>query len=238
MKEALYDCHDHHDDHTHHSITDEIICHLPYAIFAASLGLILVSILSMLGGMQAPHDHTMEHDECTLDILFHSFHFLHLVFAATGALLTFSRYSRNLIKGFIVALVSSFFFCTLSDIILPYGAARLFGVSMELHLCFLTEWHNVIPFLLVGLINGLIMSQHPSSAKAFHSLVAHFSHILVSCLASLFYMIGQGFYDWHQQMGLVFVLLILVVVVPCTLADIIIPVFFARTRKMHEKHSA
>ena len=80
------------------------------------------------------------------------------------------------------------------------------------------------------------MSRHSSSDKVFHSIVTHFSHILISCLASLFYLISEGFYAWQDQMGLLFVLLIVVVVVPCTLADIIIPFTFARSRSFNEKH--
>lgn len=215
------------------SLWEEIICHLPYAIFSAAFGLILISLMSFYGTI----GHQYNHNDCSnLDVLFHSFHFLHLVFAATGALVTFSRFSQNILKGFLVALLSALFFCSLSDIILPYFAGCLVGIDMHFHICLVSEIQNVLPFLFVGLINGLVMSQHSSSIKGFYSVMSHFGHILVSSLASLFYLIGQGFDQWQEQMGIVFILLILVVVVPCTLADVIVPVIFARNQKNQTRH--
>ena len=34
-------------------------------------------------------------------ILFHSFHFMHIVFAATGTMITYLRYSKKLLFGFL-----------------------------------------------------------------------------------------------------------------------------------------
>ncbi len=221
-----------HIDHDH-SLIGELICHLPYAIFSVALGLIVLSFLSFWG-----MDNGGAVNKKGLHMLFHSFHFLHIIFAATGSLVTFSRFSNNMIKGFVVALFSALFFCTLSDIILPYLAGRLLGVSMHLHLCLFSELHNIIPFLAVGLLNGLIMSKHSQGNKGMYSVGSHFAHILTSSLASLFYLVSEGFANWSGQMGLLFLLLILAVVIPCTFADVIVPVLCARSRKDDEKYQA
>jgi hypothetical protein len=221
-----------HTDHGH-SLMGELICHLPYAIFSVALGLIALSFLSFFGlnnGSIA--------NKKGLHMLFHSFHFLHIIFATTGSLITFSRFSQNLLKGFVVALCSALFFCTLSDIILPYLAGRLLGVSMHLHLCLFSELHNIVPFLAVGLLNGLVMSKHSQAKKGIYSIGSHFAHILTSSLASLFYLVSEGFVNWSAQMGLVFLLLILAVLIPCTFADVIVPVLFAQPKKRDKKYQA
>lgn len=224
-------CHTH--DHDSSSLMAELICHLPYAIFSVAIGLIVLSFLSFGSGIASSKANTKG-----LHALFHSFHFLHIIFATTGSLVTFSRFSKNLFKGFVVAVVSALFFCTLSDVILPYLAGRMFGVSMHFHICLISEMHNIIPFLLVGLLNGLIMSHHTTVNKTVYSVASHFGHILTSSLASLFYLVGEGFVQWNIHMGMIFLLLIIAVVIPCTFADVIVPVFFAQRGKMNEKHQA
>lgn len=228
--------HEHHNGH----ILSELIHHLPYAVFSLALGLIILSILDVFGlnGHAAEHAHSHTHTMQGAHLLFHSFHFLHIIFAMTGCLVTFSRYSHNIIKGTVVAIISSLFFCTLSDVILPYLAGTVLGVHMHFHICLISELHNVIPFYLIGLINGLIMSKHDSAIKNMYSLGSHFVHILISSLASLFYLISEGFSNWYPQMGLLFLFLIIAVVIPCTCADVIVPIFFARPRKNNEKYQA
>jgi hypothetical protein len=100
-----------------------------------------------------------------------------------------------------------------------------------MHFCFISEIHNVVPFLFVGLLNGLVMSNHKSSVKGYHSVGSHFGHILISSLASLFYLIAHGLSDWYPKMGFLFIFLIIAVVVPCTMADVIVPIWFAKRSK-------
>ncbi|MEX0939821.1 MAG: hypothetical protein WDZ41_00500 [Candidatus Babeliales bacterium] len=227
MNKENNNCHGHSHDHSA-SLIEELICHLPYAIFSVAVGLIILSFMTVFGLSNVDQNHS----HCGgLHALFHSFHFLHIVFATSGSIVMFSRFSNNIVKGFVVSLASALFFCTLSDIILPYLAGRILGVSMHFHICLVSEINNVIPFLGIGLLNGLVMSKHKSSVKGFFSILIHFSHILTSSLASLFYIIAEGYTNWYQNMGLLFILLVIAVVIPCTFADVIVPVFFARSRK-------
>lgn len=219
-------CEEHVTDHGH-TLSDELICHFPYAVFSVAICLAVLSFLSFL---------TMSNSntEAITDgahLLFHSFHFMHIVFAATGTLITFFRFSKNVWKGLLVGLGSSVIFCTLSDAVLPYIGGRMLGVDMHFHLCFLSELDKVIPFLVVGLINGFVMSRHHSSKQSFYSVSSHFIHILISSFASMFYLVDQGFVDWWDHIGYVFLFLIFAVVVPCTLSDVVVPMAFARTDK-------
>lgn len=211
--------------HQGHDVTmmQEIMHHLPYAIFSVAFGLIILSFVDFF--MPQMSEAQMEDK---LDILFHSFHFLHIIFAVTGSFIAFSRYSKKLLYGTVVSILTALVFCTLSDVILPYLGGMLLGVHMHIHFCFISEVHNVIPFLLVGLLNGVVMSNHTSTVKGFYSVSAHFSHIFISSLASLFYLIGHGLTDWYPKMGFLFIFLIIAVVVPCTMADVIVPIWFAK----------
>lgn len=250
--------HDHHDGHTHgnqgshgshnddsngdqahshehgHTIYGELVCHLPYAIFASAFALAILSFISV--------GHTDVKRLCiTAHGLFHSFHFMHIVFASTGTLITFFRFTPRTpgsffggvskTKALLVGIVSPMVFCTLSDAIIPYFSGMMMGVRMDFHLCFLTEWRNIIPFLVVGLVNGLILSGHHEGRRAVYSLFSHSVHILVSALASLFYLVAYGCTDWLDSIGMVFLFLIIAVVVPCSLSDIVVPMILAQNNK-------
>jgi len=208
------------------SLSDELMIHFPYAVFSIALSIAGVALLDYcsFGAKEAivkAGAHT----------LFHTFHFMHVVFAATGALLTFFRFSKNILRGIIIGGASTVFFCVLSDVFLPYIAGMMLGVKMDLHVCFVSELFNVLPFLIIGMLNGWVLAQHKDGMQTYYSLWSHFAHIFVSSVASLLYMVSFGFKDWHQHMGVIFIMLIGAVVIPCTLSDVVIPLFFAKERK-------
>jgi hypothetical protein len=221
--------HDHHQekDHSllehHHTIWDELICHLPIAIFSVAFGMIILSMLTFLNNTQSNGDGA--------HLLFHNFHFLHLLFAATGTVLTFRRYSKKILIGIVIGFLVPTIFCTLSDAVLPYFAGKLLGVDMHFHWCFLKHFKIVLPFVLIGMINGWFMSGHSINKQLFYSRGFHFLHIFVSSMASLLYLVSFGFYNWWKDMGTIFIFLILAVLIPCTLSDIIIPILFAKIKK-------
>lgn len=219
-------------DHDHFpTLSHELIVHLPYAIFSVAFAFAVLSFAS---------SYSLNGNDCQAcygaTVLFHCFHCMHLVFAATGTILTFLRFSTNTLKGLLIGICSPIIFCMTSDAILPYMAGRLFGVPMKLHLCFVTDVWNVIPFLLVGIINGFVMSRHRGSVLSMYSIFSHMLHILVSSLASTFYLVSYGFSDWYCYIGIVFVFMILAVVVPCTLSDLVVPILFAKANNEHKDY--
>jgi hypothetical protein len=232
----MHDEHSHKHDHSHghdhnhglleHSIIDELICHLPYAIYSVAFSLIALSMYSVFSMNMDP---AIAKKGCKA--LFHSFHFMHIVFAATGTVVTFCRFSKNYVRALIVGIISPTFFCILSDAVLPYIGGTILGVHMHFHACFLTEPQRVIPFLIVGIINGFVMSRHHENKQGGYSLSSHATHIFISSLASTFYLMAHGFTNWYTAIGNVFVLLIIAVVVPCTLADVVVPMTMARLGK-------
>lgn len=214
-------------DHACGNVREEVIAHFPYAVFSVALGLIGAALLDCLSsGAKQPE--VVKH---SMHTLFHTFHFMHIVFAATGGMLTYFRYSKNILKGILTCSVSTIVFCMLSDILLPYTMGTLFGVPMKLHICFVSEFYNVIPFLLIGTFNGWILAQHEKHLHNFYSLWSHFTHIFVSASAAIIYTISHGFTNWASHMGMIFLLLVIAVVIPCTLSDVVIPLFFAKDNK-------
>ena len=218
-----HEAHGHHD----HSLKEELVTHLPYAIFSVAFGLILLTLLSYFSLSNT--DAKMFKKGYMM--LFHSFHFLHVLFASTGTVLTFLRFSSNRLKAVVVGVISPVIFCILSDIFLPYIGGMILGQTMSLHICFVNEWVNVVPFLIVGMLNGFLLASHFSEFGRIFSVGSHFAHILISSLASLFYMVSHGFNNWQPQMGLVFIVLILAVLLPCTLSDVVVPMYFAGAKK-------
>lgn len=198
----------------HHTVWAEILCHLPYAIFSVAISMVCLTFMTHVDPGR----------------LFHNFHFLHLLFASTGTVLIFRKYSKNILLGLLVGFLVPALFCTFSDAVLPYLGGQCVGLDMHFHWCFLSHLDTVLPFLIGGMINGWVMSGHPSSRQLFYSLGFHFVHIFISSMASILYLVSFGFHDWWNQMGFVFIFLILAVLIPCTLSDIVVPILFAKIR--------
>jgi hypothetical protein len=225
--------HDHkHSDKLHgHGLYGELMCHLPQAVFSVALALIVLSFVTYFSAGLMPKVACK-----SAHMLFHSFHFMHIVFAATGTVVTFSRFSRNIFKTILIGILCPAVFCTLSDVIIPYLAGRLMGVDMHFHICFLTELTNIVPFMIVGIINGIAMSKHSEESQESYATFSHGVHIFISSLASTFYLVSHGFINWYLQIGMVFVFLVVAVVVPCTLSDVVVPIAFAKAGKKNEKY--
>jgi len=216
----------------------ELMHHLPYGTLSVACALMLLSMISVFS---LPFLSTLSHQyaccdsiehvsglESGMNILFHSFHFIHILFAASGTMVTFYRYSKNIMAGIFIGIVSSVIFCTMSDILLPYAAGKLLGVDMELHICFYSELINIIPFLIVGVINGVIIPRGKEEHADHHSVSLHFFHTFISAMAAIFYVVGHGLEHYHEYFGIFFILMLIAVVIPCTLSDVVMPILWAR----------
>lgn len=219
---------------------DELQHHLPIATMSVAMAIMIISFINVffengivactVADVHSVAEHV--HDACEhnsgMDVLFHSFHFIHILFATSGTMLTFYRYSNSKFLGLVIGTISALVFCTFSDILLPYTAGSLLGVNMELHICFSSELSNVLPFLFIGLLNGIIMSKSEKFLTEENSLFLHFWHTFISALASIFYALGHGLPNYYDHFGLFFLLMIVAVVLPCTLSDVVAPILFAR----------
>jgi len=208
------------------ALRDELICHWPYAVLATTVSLAILSFVthSTVPGCSA------EPCKAGLLSLFHSFHFMHIMFSSMATVITYLRFSTSLVRTIIVGALAPMFFCVLSDAVLPYIGGTLLGVDMHFHICFLHEFKNVAPFLIAGIISGFVMKLHHSDRLNWFSLMSHTAHIFISALASMFYLVAHGFFDWASHIGSVFVLLVVCVVLPCTMSDVVVPMILASRR--------
>ena len=216
------------------NIIGEIKHHLPYSIFAVALCLISISLLDYFSFVH----HSAASRHTGLKTLFHCFHFLHLVFASTGAIITFLRFSKNIPKAIIVGTVSPLCFCVLSDTILPSIANFIINGNAHFHFCLYSEPQNVLPFLIAGLLNGFAIGYFESPHQHSYSFESHSIHIFISAMASTFFLIMNGFENWYPNMGLIFVFLVVAVALPCTLSDLVIPMIFAKKVAMKNENNS
>ena len=216
--------HHHHGDTEHeHSILGELLCHLPYAIYSVAFAIGILSFITYFS-----MGDSVEIVCKKSKVLFHSFHFMHILFAATGTLITFFRFSRNNTRAILLGIFSPIIFCTLSDSVLPYIGGLMLGVNMKFHICFHKELMNVIPFLVIGILNGFLLSRHEGERQWLYAITSHAVHIFISSLAAIFYLVSHGCTDWYKIIGGVFVFLIFSVVAPCTFSDVVVPMLVAK----------
>lgn len=217
-KKEILSCHMH--DHCHGSFKAEILAHFPYAVLAVAFTLITAGVFYSMDffAVKVKNDHG----------LFHIFHYLHLLFAGTGTVLTFRRFSKSFFGVFVAGLFIPAFFCTASDAILPYLGGLTLGLKMKFHWCFISHLNMVLPFLFTGIANGWALSLYASKEHLAYSTRFHFLHIFASAMASLLYLQSFGFSDWISNIGITFLFLIFVVLIPCSLSDIVLPLWFTK----------
>lgn len=215
-----------HDAHAH-SLWEELVCHLPYATFSVALSMLMLTFfyfISCCGTLQESLIRNGYH------VLFHAFHYVHIVCAIVGTYISCARYSDDRLRCFLVAAISPALFCTISDALLPALAGAILGLSVDVHICFfsLPDLLNLLPFMIVGLITGYSIAYHSKDELMRYSLQSHFVHIFISSLASSFYITSYVLDGWVSVMGMLFFFLVLAVVVPCTFSDVVVPMYTAR----------
>ena len=233
--------HPHHHSAHETSLFAELACHLPFAAFSVALCFIVIACLQFFVSAMGQQWAVIKP---AYKALFHVLHYLHIMFAVAGTLVSYCRFSGRLAGGFGLALISPAFFCTLSDVALPSLASNILGVSIKMHVCFF-HWHdfiNLLPFMVMGLVSGMALARHYTLSSGFFTFGYHFFHILLSALAALVYVVSYGFTDWAHSVGLLYFLLVLAVVIPCTISDLVVPLYFARykgiTEGEHDEHKA
>lgn len=234
----IYHDHDHAHGHHEHMLRQELVCHFPYATFSVAVSFIVLGILEFMGtGLMLSGSQL----QMGYHRLFHVMHYLHLLFATAGTVMACVRYSQGVLKSLLISFISPAIFCTLSDVALPSLAGKILGMKIGLHVCFFCSEGlvNIIPLMLIGLSTGYALALHGDRAQLHVlSLRSHFTHILISSLAASSYVMSYGFCEWQDVMGFLFCMLVIAVVLPCTISDVVVPMYSARWRwGNHEKHS-
>jgi len=200
-------------------ILEELKAHLPYSIFSVVIGIIILGILTFIAEVFGSNDISNPSKE-----LFHVFHPAHLLFSAAATTAMFWRYEKRIFKAIIIGFVGSVGICGISDIFIPYISGFLMGVKMHLHVCIIEHPGLIMPFVIAGLFAGFIVPDTTRKSTIF----SHTAHILVSSMASIFYLISFGLVEWVHVVGLVFIYTVLAVMIPCCVSDIVFPLLLTR----------
>lgn len=149
----------------------------------------------------------------------------------------FCRYDRNVLKAIIIGLIGAVGVCGVSDIVMPHLSLLILGTQTPWHICALEHPSLSLPFAAVGVAVGIAASGGVMRS----TIISHSLHVFASTMASIFYMVGPlGMVAWIEDLGKVFMFVVVAVVVPCCLSDIVFPLFMsksARKRYDAEPHS-
>ena len=207
-------------------VREELCAHLPYTVFSSAFGLIVMGILSFVAFF---FDET-RFPEASAG-LFHIFHPVHAFLSATATTAMFWRHEKKLFKAVLVGLFGSVVICGISDAFIPFLGGRLLGVAMELHICLFEHPGLLLPFAGAGVFIGIIA---PAVIKE-TTVFSHATHVFISSMASILYLVSFGLTGWMEHFGMVFFFTILAVLIPCCISDIVFPLLFCGATN-HKDH--
>lgn len=232
----------------------ELRAHVPFSVSAVTIGLIVAGLICVLGGnvsdgnldrqevssQQAAessdtHDHSEppseaahEHKPSFATHLFHLFHPAHMLFSAAATTAMFRRYDRKKGKAVLVGIIGAVGICGVSDILIPHASLILLGRQTAWHICILEHPDLVLPFAAIGVLMGL----WAASDVLRSTLISHSLHVFTSTMASIFYLVGSlGAVAWINDIGQVFVFVVIAVMVPCCVSDIIFPLLMTKPNR-------
>ena len=242
-------------------LREELLTHSPFSIASVALGLVLAGIICFLAPAERDvpadvHDHaagqacTLEHDHGAKHddehghghdhtsgsmAMFHLFHPLHMFFSAAATTAMFRRYDKKALKAIIVGLAGAIGVCGISDIAMPHLSLLILGKTVPFHMCILENPGLVLPFAVIGVGVGLLAARSVSQSTFF----SHSLHVFSSTMASIFYMVqGYSRLGWLDDLGWMFVFVILAVMIPCCLSDIVFPVAMSAGGRAKHSESA
>jgi hypothetical protein len=194
-------------------ITTELKEHAPFTALGAGVGVAIMAAVTITG-LDDPE---------VLDYLFHIFHPAHILLSSIVTAAMFRLYQGGLLRSIAIGFLGALGICTLSDVLFPYVGGALIGVRMEMHVCLICHpWIVVVPGLTGAVIGAL--TGHWTKCP-------HAGHVLISTMASLFYLMAFGAFgmaDWLILFPLVFAVLFIAVWIPCCASDIVFPLAFAK----------
>ena len=214
----------------------EFLCHLPMSVLALSISLFL---LILFDGFFSEII-TIVIKKNIYSNLFHMAHYIHILFASFASFYAFSNTlvsEKKLLLGGILAMINSFLFCTLADIVLPNLGALFLDNNIHIHLCFLhlEDMLNALSFSLFGVLAAYSLIHGNKKYADKIAQKVHLGHVWFGCIAALFYLFSQIQINIITNSSVLFILLFLSVVIPCIFSDVCIPYLFnLYINKKHE----
>lgn len=206
----------------------ELAHHMPYSIFGVITAMLIMGMLTFIArvaGSEALLPQAAED-------LFHLFHPAHILFSAVATTAMFFKHDDNkIMKAVFVGFLGSVTICGLSDIIFPFFGGKLLGYSMNIHICLIEEPGLVLPFAVIGVIAGLLVTRTFDKSTEY----SHSMHVFLSSSASLLFLLGFGVTDWMHQIGGIFMTTVVAVMFPCCFSDIVFPLACTHRYCKHSK---
>jgi hypothetical protein len=193
-------------------IATELKEHVPFTAFGAGVGIAAMTVISLT-----------QRDPIAADYAFHILHPAHMLLSSIVTAAMFRLHRGRIGVSIIVGLLGAIAVCTISDVALPYLGGAALGALMVLHLDILEKpWLLLVP-ALVGATIGAVTGRWTKCP--------HAAHVLISTLASSFYLMAFGVMGWFPAFPLVFVVLFVAVWIPCCTSDIVFPLLFTTKEK-------
>jgi hypothetical protein len=195
-------------------ILHELEHHIPFTIFGASTGILLMIII-LYGNIISEVNNISEN-------IFFILHPTHIFLSALVTTTLYLKYSKkNILLAIIVGYTGAIGIATISDSIIPYIGELLLNLpKAEPHIGFIEE-----PIITnIPAIIGIILAYWKGFSK-----IPHAGHVLISTWASLFHII-MAIGETLSQLQLIgiFTFLFLAVWLPCCTSDIIYPLLFTK----------
>lgn len=204
----------------------ELLEHAPFSVSSVAIGLVCAGVLSYIAPIPTAVGHAgHDHDGQAGYSLFHLFHPVHMFFSAAATTAMFWRYDQRAFKAMLVGLFGAIVVCGVSDILFPHCSLLYLGRKPPLHVCVVEHPELVLPFAVIGMLVGLGAARTVANSTLF----SHSLHVLASTMASIFYLIAPfGRVEWFGELGRIFVLVTVAVMIPCCLSDIVFPLLMTK----------
>jgi hypothetical protein len=207
-------------------LLQEFLCHLPISILALSVSIFL---LILFDGVLSEFINLTIKENIYLN-LFHISHYIHILFASFASFYAFSNFFmlKKIWLGIILAILNSFLFCTLADIILPTLGVYFLNSTISIHFCFLhyDDLFNALSFSLFGIFAAYCLLQGNKKYALVIARKVHLGHVWFGSISAILYLFSQIQINVISHVTFLFILLFLSVVIPCIFSDICMPYFF------------
>ncbi len=201
--------------------------HLPYTIFGVTMGLMLMGIFTFFAILMRAEDSLAD----AAREFFHVSHASHILLSAVTTTAMFWKHEKRFLKAVFVGFCGSLVVCGLSDAVFPYlGGRFLLHGDMAVHICLIEHPGIVVPFAMMGVITGFLIPGAIEKSTEY----SHSGHVLFSSLSAILYLTAFGVQDWIHSLGIVLIIVVFAVMVPCCASGIAFPLFCAHRGCTHE----
>lgn len=144
-------------------------------------------------------------------------HPIHIIASSLVSAGIYYKYKNKVLPALLIGIFGAILIGSISDILIPWLGGNLFSLKTAFHLPLIET-----PFIIFGAaILGSGIGIFTKRTK-----LSHFTHVLLSVFASLFYLLAFSQTLNLFQFLAAFIIIFVSVIIPCCVSDIIIPFLF------------